>query len=150
MPPTELLTDHLSIGELSSLTGLSIHTLRYYEKIGLIEPVPRLSSGHRQYNRNTVQRAEALGYLRATGLGVEDMRSYLRNVDRGDVAAGDVADLLSRHAQTIAAQIKHLEVRRAYIEAKAAYWHAVADGLGDSDEAQRSLQRARDLSGELK
>ena len=150
MPPIELLNDYLSIGELSSLTGLSIHTLRYYERIGLIEPVPRLSSGHRAYSRDTVQRAEALGYLRATGLGVEDMRSYLRSVERGDAAAGDVAGLLARHAQTIADQIKQLELRRAYIEAKAAYWHAVAVGLGDSEEAQRSLQRARDLLGQLR
>ena len=153
--PTDLLTDdlvpaNLSIGELSSLTGLSVHTLRYYEKIGLIEPVPRLSSGHRQYGSKALQRAEALSYLRATGLGVDDMRSYLRSVDQGDSAAEDVAELLSTHAIKIAEQIKHLEVRHAYIQAKASYWHAVAKGEGESEQAQRNLQRARDLSGELK
>jgi DNA-binding transcriptional MerR regulator len=147
---TELLTDDLTIGELSSITSLSIHTLRYYEKIGLIEPVPRLSSGHRSYGRATVVRAEALSYLRATGMSVEDMRSYLRSVNQGDSAAADLADLLSAHALRIAEQIKQLEVRRAYIEAKAAYWKAVAKGQGASNAAQRHLQRARELSGELK
>jgi MerR family transcriptional regulator, aldehyde-responsive regulator len=148
--PTDLLdaTD-LSIGELATLTGLSVHTLRYYEKIGLIEPVPRLDSGHRRYSRETVIRAEALSYLRATGLGVEDVRRYLRSVDQGDSAAADVAELLATHAERIADEIKRLEVRQAYIAAKASYWRAVADGRGDSPAAQRSLQQARDLSGVL-
>jgi DNA-binding transcriptional MerR regulator len=148
VPTVDLLSDDLSIGELATLSGLSIHTLRYYERIALIEAVPRASSGHRRYSRRTVQRAEALGYLRATGLGIEDMRSYLRDVDAGDAA--DVAALLSTHAQRIAEQIKELKVRRAYIAAKAAYWQAVAEGRGDSAAAQCSLDQARHLSEQLK
>jgi MerR family transcriptional regulator, aldehyde-responsive regulator len=139
----------LSIGQLSAMTGLGVHALRYYEKIGLIAPVPRLGSGHRRYSPQTVERVESLSYLRATGLGVDGMRRYIRNLDRGDDAASDHAALLTTHAEKINDQIQALQVRRDYIRAKAAYWRAVADGRGDDPEARRSIQRARDLAREL-
>jgi len=147
---SEVLANDLSIGEVAAASGLSVHTLRYYERIGLIAPIPRMSSGHRRYSRETVERVESLGYLRAAGLSLDDMRIYLRNLDRGDLAAADHAALLSAHARTIGEQIEQLRVRQAYIEAKAAYWQAIANGEGDSDDAQASIQRARQLSKKLR
>jgi DNA-binding transcriptional MerR regulator len=147
---TDVVLDDFSIGEMAASSGLSVHTLRYYERIGLIAPIPRLSSGHRRYSQTTVERVESLGYLRAAGLSLQDMRTYLANLDRGDTAAGDHAQLLGAHARTLAAQIEQLRLRQTYIEAKAAYWQAVADGDRDADHAQRSIQRARDLSAQLR
>ena len=123
-----------------------MHALRYYEKVGLLEAVPRLSSGHRRYSAHAAQRAEALGYLRASGLGIEDMRAYLRGVDRGDAAAADIAALLGAHADRITEELDRLAVRRDYIRAKADYWQAVAEGRADSERAAQSLRRAVELS----
>jgi DNA-binding transcriptional MerR regulator len=145
-----VLADELSIGEMAAASGLSVHTLRYYERIGLIAPIPRLSSGHRRYSRETAERVESLSYLRAAGLSMEDMRIYLGNLDRGDLAAADHAALLSAHARSIGEQIEQLRIRQAYIEAKAAYWQAVADGSGETVDAQRTIQRARELSQRLR
>jgi MerR family transcriptional regulator, aldehyde-responsive regulator len=145
-----VLHDEMAIKDLAAASGLSIHTLRYYERIGLIGPVPRLASGHRRYSRETAERVESLSYLRATGLSIEDMRTYLRNVDRGESAAADHAKLLGAHAEEIAKDIERLEIQRDYITAKAAYWQAVADGVGESPKAQRSIERARELSKQLR
>jgi DNA-binding transcriptional MerR regulator len=142
--------DELSIGEMAASSGLSIHTLRYYERIGLIAPIPRLSSGHRRYSRETVERVESLGYLRAAGLSLDDMRTYLLNLDRGDVAAADHAALLFAHAARLREQIEDLRVRQTYIEAKAGYWQAVADGEGETPQAQGHLERARELGHHLR
>jgi DNA-binding transcriptional MerR regulator len=146
----EVLADELSIGEMAATSGLSVHTLRYYERIGLIAPIPRLSSGHRRYSRETVERVESLSYLRAAGLSMADMRVYLANLDRGDLAAADHAALLGAHATSLAMQIEQLRVRHAYIEAKAAYWQAVADGRRDTAAAQQTIERARELSRQLR
>ncbi|MCW2495662.1 MerR family transcriptional regulator [Jatrophihabitans sp.] len=146
----EVLADELSIGEMAAASGLSVHTLRYYERIGLIAPIPRLSSGHRRYSRETVERVESLGYLRAAGLSMDDMRIYLANLDRGDLAAADHAALLSAHARSIDEQVEQLRLRQAYIEAKAAYWQAVADGKAQTAAAQRTIRRARELSQRLR
>ena len=147
---SDVLPDELSIGDMAAASGLSVHTLRYYERIGLIAPIPRSNSGHRRYSRETVERVESLGYLRAAGLSMDDMRVYLRNLDRGDVAAADHAALLGAHARSIADQITQLGLRQKYIEAKAAYWQAVADGERDTEDAQRSIRRARELSQHLR
>jgi DNA-binding transcriptional MerR regulator len=147
---SEVRTDELTIGELAASSGLSVHTLRYYERIGLLAAIPRLSSGHRRYGPETVERVESLGYLRAAGLSLTDMRTYLRNLDRGDHAAADHAVLLGAHARSIGEQIEQLQLRQAYIEAKAAYWQAVADGESETDDAQQTIQRARELSKQLR
>lgn len=66
-------------------TGFSEVTLRYYERIGLIGPVPRDPSSHnRRYPVALVECLEALACLRASGLGIDDMWSYLTGVDHGD------------------------------------------------------------------
>jgi MerR family transcriptional regulator, aldehyde-responsive regulator len=140
----------MPIKDIAAASGLSIHTLRYYERIGLIEPVPRLASGHRRYSRETVERVESLSDLRASGLSIEDMRTYLRNRDRGESAAADHARLLGAHAREIARDIERLKVKRDYIAAKAAYWQAVAEGKGQSPEGQRSIELARELSKQLR
>ena len=78
----------LSIQEVARRTGFSESTLRYYERIGLIDPVPRVtSSSHRRYAADTVDTLEALACLRSTGMGIDDMRAYLEGVAEGLIAA---------------------------------------------------------------
>lgn len=82
--PTQLLAE-LTIQEMARQSGLSEHTLRYYERIGLLTPIPRDgSSGHRRFPPETVQLVESLACLRGTGMTVADMRHYLQLNERGD------------------------------------------------------------------
>src|SRR5690242_19131072 len=68
----------LSAQEGSRITGLSGWTLRYFEKIGLIDPVARDgSSGHRAYTAADLVRIESLAHLRAAGLAIEEMRALM-------------------------------------------------------------------------
>ena len=140
----------MQIGEVASRSGLSVHTLRYYERIGLIAPQPRLGSGHRDYDDETLERAEALSYLRASGMSIEDMRTYVNNLARGDFAALEQADLLQAHAKRLDDELHTLQLRHDYIAAKAAYWRAVATQGRDSDDAREFIQRAIDYSRALK
>jgi DNA-binding transcriptional MerR regulator len=140
----------MQIGEVATQSGLSIDTLRYYERIGLIDPRPRLPSGHRDYDEDALGRAEALSYLRASGMSIEDMRTYVRNLRRGDVAAAEHATLLGAHAVRLADELHILQRRHDYISAKAAFWHAVATQGRESADAQRFIQQAIELSKGLK
>jgi DNA-binding transcriptional MerR regulator len=145
MSTKDALND-LPIGAIAAESGLSIHTLRYYEHIGLIAPVRRASSGHRRYSPDTLERIEALSYLRASGMSIDDMRTYLSNLERGDAAALDHADLLEAHAEKLRAEIAQLTIRHDYISAKGAFWTAAANVGRDNPEAQAHLERARSLS----
>ena len=80
----------LTIQQVSRRTGLAESTLRYYERIGLIDAVPRdQSSGHRRYPPDLVAAIESLSCLRGTKMSVHDMRAYVVNMRRGRVAAAD-------------------------------------------------------------
>ncbi|MBE1495519.1 DNA-binding transcriptional MerR regulator [Amycolatopsis lexingtonensis] len=126
----------LTILEASRRSGLSEPTLRYYEQIGLIGPVPRdPSSGHRRYDAETLEVLDSLGCLRSAGLRVEDLRRYLALLARGDEAAAEQRELFDHHADRLEAEIERLRSRLAYLRLKARLWDA--RDRGDADTAKR-------------
>lgn len=130
----------LTIRDVSLRSGLSEPTLRYYEEIGLIGPIPRdAKSGHRRYRLEDVDTLQALACLRATGVGVEDMRTYQANRRKGRGAAADQRDLLLRHAARVEAEIAAQHTRLAYLREKAELWDARARG----DAAAEAAAEAR-------
>ena len=90
-----------------------------------------------------VDTLQALAYLRAMGVGIEDIRTYQANRTRGHDAAGEQRDLLLRHAERIEAQIATLHIHLGYLHAKAALWDARDHG-DPGAEAEANL-RVQDM-----
>ncbi|HEV2673335.1 MAG TPA: MerR family transcriptional regulator, partial [Aliidongia sp.] len=65
----------MKIGDLAKRTGMSTHTLRYYERIGLLPYAPR-SSSQREYDESILPWIEFLGRLKTTGMPIRDMVRY--------------------------------------------------------------------------
>lgn len=141
-----------TIQEVSRRSGLSEPTLRYYEEVGLVGPIDRdQSSGHRRYQTEDLTVLEALACLRAVGVGIEDMRTYLANRARGLAASAEQRDLLLRHAERIEAEIAAQQARLGYLREKAALWDARDRGDADAEaEALRRLVPAVDRLGALR
>lgn len=132
LPHQETYTIH----EVAQRSGLSIPTLRYYEEIGLVPDVWRdPSSGHRRYSADTLQILESLANLRAIGMSIEEMRTYLTLRKRGDETAVEKRALFQAHAEEVEQQIARLHRRQRYLSFKVAYWDARV--RGDLDEAAR-------------
>ena len=131
----------LTIQDVSRQSGLSGPTLRYYEEIGLVGPIDRdASSGHRRYRTDDLNTLQALACLRATGVSIEDMRTYQANRERGLEAAAEQRDLLLRHAERIEREIEAQHTRLGYLRAKAALWDARAGGDRDAEaDAQQRV-----------
>ncbi len=126
--------DGLTIAEAVARCGLPESTLRYWERIGLVRPIERdASSHHRRYSREDVATLETLANLRAVGLSIEDMRTYLAGARRGDEAAGEQRALFEAHARRLADELNALELRRRYLDLKVQYWSARE--VGDLDKA---------------
>lgn len=62
--------NNLTIQQVAAATGLTEHTLRYYERIGLIHPIVRAGSGHRRYCERDIWWIEFLMKLRNTGMSI--------------------------------------------------------------------------------
>ncbi|AWH88466.1 MerR family transcriptional regulator [Limnobaculum parvum] len=99
----------MKIGTLAKKTGLSPHTLRYYERIGLLPVVYRDSSGQRNYDQRVLDRIEFLSKLRTTGMPLRDMQQYAEMVSQGDSTADLRRQLLEHHRQQVQDRLAELQ-----------------------------------------
>ena len=92
--------------------------------------------------------AVAIACLNATGMSLEDMRTYLKNRSLGAQAAAEQVELLETQQRHLAEEARALELRRRYVDSKIAYWQAVASG--DTPQIEATRERTHALARELK
>ncbi len=98
----------MSIAATAERTGISAHTLRYYERIGLIDPVDRDDSGRRLYRENDLLRVDFLRKLRSTGMPITRMQEYVDLVRGGPSTARARLELLDEHRRHVLHDLEHL------------------------------------------
>ncbi len=108
----------LTVGEVSAKVGLSAHTLRWYEQMGLVDPVPRDSAGRRRYRGSDVDRLALLTKMRTTGMPVRDMVRYIELVREGDGSRRARLALLEAHRNSVLTQIDELQRDLSVIDRK--------------------------------
>ena len=87
----------ISIGELSRLTGLSTHTLRFYEKAGVLQPIARATNGHRRYHGNDVLWLEFVLKLKLTGMPLAEIEQYAHLRAKGEMTLSPRLTMLKLH-----------------------------------------------------
>jgi DNA-binding transcriptional MerR regulator len=112
----------LSIREVAELTGITTHTLRYYERIGLVQQVPRARSGHRRYREADLQWLELLKRLHATDMPIRRMLEYARLARRGESTIAARRALLDAHRQDVQKKLAHLQKTLELIDKKLALY----------------------------
>jgi DNA-binding transcriptional MerR regulator len=96
----------LTIAQAAEQTGLTAHTLRYYERDGLmLASVDRSSSGHRRYTDRDLTWIEMITRLRSTGMPMRDVRRYAALVRDGDGNEAERLDLLKSHRDRVERQL---------------------------------------------
>jgi DNA-binding transcriptional MerR regulator len=106
---TQAVTEPLTIAEAAERTGVSTHTLRYYERIGALrEPPERAPSGHRRYTERDLSWIELLTRLRATGMPIATMLRYAELARKGTGTAAERKALLLAHRAEVAARAEQL------------------------------------------
>lgn len=118
-----LLEKSLTIQEVAAHSGLSVHTLRYYEKIGLLDPVGRARSGHRRYDASDMSWLAFLMHLRNTGMSIQQMLTFAALHRQGPSSTPQRLALLEEHRQQVLVHIKELEGHLAVIEKKITIHH---------------------------
>ncbi|WP_461167157.1 MerR family transcriptional regulator [Tsukamurella serpentis] len=130
----------LTVAELAELVGVSRHTLRYYERIGLVT-VDRDGAGHRRYGPQAIARVVFLTRLRLSGMPIADITEYVRLVDGGDATIPARLALLTAHRARTAARIEDLTYSLAVIDYKIATY---GGALGDCALTTRSDDSPKD------
>lgn len=119
--------DRLTIQEVARITGLSAHTLRYYERIGLIHPIRREENSHRHYTRDDVGWIEFLLKLRAIGMSIKDMRRYAELQRQGDVTLPERVEMLRSLRDTVEARIEELNEHLKLIYYKIEFYQKIVE-----------------------
>lgn len=119
------LPDDLSIAEAAELTGLTAHTLRYYERIGLVD-VRRDAAGYRSYNQRAMSRIVFISRLRASGMSIGAISHYLELVVEGDHTAPQRLALMQEHRERIQRQLRDLQLALAVTDYKIAAYGGTA------------------------
>lgn len=91
----EAAEQHMHIGEVVELVGLSHRTIHYYEEVGLAVPIGRSSGGFRLYDHDVVERLRAITYMKPLGLSLDQMAAFF-NAER--VLHDETSDADDRHA----------------------------------------------------
>ncbi|TDD66774.1 MerR family transcriptional regulator [Actinomadura darangshiensis] len=124
-----LPADTLTIAEVAERTGLTAHTLRYYEKAGLIDPVERSASGQRRYAATDLDWIEFLLRLRDTGMSIADMQRFAELRRNGPPTFPDRLALLHEHRAQLARRIRDLQDNAAALDDKITFYET---HLGES------------------
>jgi DNA-binding transcriptional MerR regulator len=104
----DIQKEKLTIQEAAEATGLSAHTLRYYERIGLIHPIDREENTRRLYTTDDLGWINFLMKMRATGMSIRDMQRYAQLQRMGDETLPDRVEMLKALREQVEARISEL------------------------------------------
>ncbi|AOS65587.1 transcriptional regulator, MerR family [Actinoalloteichus hymeniacidonis] len=123
-----------SIAQAAAHSGLSIDTLRYYERIGLVDPPARDTAGRRAYSDDDFRWLTFLTRLRTTGMPIRLMREYARLRHGGTATAARRRQILADHRRDVGARIEELRACAAALDFKIENYERITR---DEDSAQQ-------------
>jgi DNA-binding transcriptional MerR regulator len=118
-------SDARSISETAGLTGPSAHTLRYYERIGLLDTVSRGPDGRRRFRNADLAWLSFLTRLRTTGMSIRGMQRFAELRRIGDSTAPARLELLRQHRNVVRRRISELTDCVQTLDAKIAHYEAM-------------------------
>ncbi|TDB73859.1 MerR family transcriptional regulator [Micromonospora sp. KC723] len=118
-----------SPSETARLSGFSLDTLRYYEKIGLLSGVGRTSGGRRVFTDDDLGWLGLFRCLRDTGMPIAQMCRYAELAREGEHTARERQELLERHAERVEEQMALLRRQYDHLRDKIRYYQGVAEGV---------------------
>ncbi|HWE86538.1 MAG TPA: MerR family transcriptional regulator [Terracidiphilus sp.] len=135
-----------TIRTMAERCGMTTHTLRYYERVGLIQPVGRARNGHRRYSDADEAWLNFLHCMRATNMPIREMQRYAVLRERGTDTSLERRKILEEHQATIASQIAALEKAHALLTHKIANYRKIEERIripnGVSAELDRQMVAA--------
>ncbi|ALO93573.1 MerR-family transciptional regulator [Streptomyces hygroscopicus subsp. limoneus] len=114
--------DRYTISEVVAFTGLTAHTLRWYERIGLMPHVDRSHTGQRRYSNRDLDWLDFVTKLRLTGMPVADMVRYAELVRQGDHTFAERRQLLESTRRDVLSRIAELHDTLGVLDKKISFY----------------------------
>ncbi len=108
----------MKISEVSEITDISTHTLRYYEKVGLIYPIQKGKGGIREYTEQDVSRLKFIKCMRGADVPIESLKVYIDLYDEGDHTYEERMSILKKEYENMLQKQKDVEAGVEYLKHK--------------------------------
>jgi DNA-binding transcriptional MerR regulator len=112
------LERELTVAEAAREAGVSAHTLRYYERAGLLPPVERNGSGHRRFTSEDIDWVVMVTRLRATGMPIRRIREYAELVWAGEGTERERLAIMEAHREQVLERLAEIERNLELIDYK--------------------------------
>lgn len=117
----------LRVTELARLTGVTPATVRYYSRVGLLQPQRERSNGYRRFAAADRHRVTFIRRAQAFGLTIGDIKSILESSDRGEVPSDRVLTLMAERLSDVQARLRELQTIEARISKALATWSETSE-----------------------
>ena len=121
----------MKIGEVARRSGLSVHTIRYYERIGLLPRAGRDGGGQRDYDASILTWIEFLGHLKTTGMPIRGMLRYAALRADGDGTGPERRRMLIEHRAEVRAHVARLQSCLHVLDTKIAGYAEAEERIAD-------------------
>ncbi len=121
-----------TIGEVSKKTGISVPTLRYYDKEGLFNNIQRTTIGNRKFNDQELITIEWISCLKTTGMTLKEIKVYLDMNKEGDNTLEERLELFNKQEEVVKQKIKDLEKSLEMIKIKQ-WWYETSIDQGTEE-----------------
>lgn len=121
-----------TIGQVAEKMGVTTHTLRYYEKEGLLPFVERTESGIRSFKDSDVECLHIIECLKATGMPIKDIKVFIDWCAEGDSTLQQRYEMFLERRKEVLQQMADLQRTLATIEYKCQYYKDALDALKDT------------------
>ena len=112
----------MQIGKLAKTAGVSVQTVRFYERQGLLPDPGRTDSGYRVYTEAHLRQLRFIRQAKALGFSLEEIKGILRMRSRGQCPCGKVISLAENHLRNVEGQIRRLDSFRLQLSQALKQW----------------------------
>ena len=120
------------------MTGLTAHTLRYYEKEGLLTGVARSAGGIRQYSDEDIERLGLIGCLKNTGMPLKEIARFIALTDEGDQTLPQRVEMLKAHRQTVVERMARMQRHLDKVTCKIDYFSGLLRSYEEAGAGNKS------------
>lgn len=136
-----------SIGEVAKMFNVSISTLRFYDKEGLLLNLEKTSSGVRKFNDKNIESLRVIECLKKSGLQIKDIKNFMYLCSLGDETIKERLDLFLKQKENVENKIKELENSLNMINFKCWYY---SEAMKDKTEKRVKKITLNDMPKEIK
>ncbi|APA87751.1 MerR family transcriptional regulator [Paraburkholderia sprentiae WSM5005] len=137
------MSKSLTIGQVAAATGITAHTLRYYEQAGLLRPVGRTAAGHRLFSPADLDWLQFVMRLKATGMPIAAIQAFAELRAQGDSTYDARREMLAAHRDRVLVRMAELQANLAAITDKIAWYETAerdAERYDDSSQPHRQKE----------